>query len=420
MKKLFFIFALFFAYFFNVNAQKDKLDQLFEKYQDTEGVTSIKIAKPMFSMLNKLDIDDAGLDQIKPLLNKINGLKILMVENSHNKEADKNGTTNLNSLQNLQNEISNSLKNLHYEELMSVNSKDNKIKFLSSDAANGVLDNLLLSINSEGNTILMMLDGKISMDDVNNLANEAQKTSKTPSKNSSDDSDEISEDERKVGNFSGIKVSSGIKLSFTQGSSQKVMVETNKALQKYVKSEVVGDILNIYVENPKNENLNFQLIAAEITAPEVNKIAVNQAANFTSKNTLTSDYFQIATTTGGHLSADIKTSGKVELSATSGSSLKMNIKAKQLEMSATSGSDAVLTGNTDKTNFSVSSAANVNAQDLVSKISMISATSASAIKVNVAEKITASITSKANVRYRDNPKLQRNAALSSGGTIKSF
>ena len=80
MKKFLLIFALFFSHFFNVNAQKDKLDQLFEKYQESDGVTSIKIAKPMFKMLNNLNIGDSELDQIKPLLSKINGLKILIVE----------------------------------------------------------------------------------------------------------------------------------------------------------------------------------------------------------------------------------------------------------------------------------------------------------------------------------------------------
>ncbi|MGZ5197772.1 MAG: DUF4252 domain-containing protein, partial [Kaistella sp.] len=79
MKNLLVIIALFFSYF-AVNAQKAKLDQLFDKYQETDGVTSIKIAKPMFNMLNKLNIDDSELDQIKPLLSKINGLKILILE----------------------------------------------------------------------------------------------------------------------------------------------------------------------------------------------------------------------------------------------------------------------------------------------------------------------------------------------------
>jgi len=80
MQKLLFILAFFYAQFYSVNAQKEKLDLLFDKYQDANGVTSIKISKPMFSMLNKLNIDDAELSQIKPLLAKINGLKILIVE----------------------------------------------------------------------------------------------------------------------------------------------------------------------------------------------------------------------------------------------------------------------------------------------------------------------------------------------------
>jgi hypothetical protein len=57
MKKVFIIFALAFSHFFNVYGQKDKLDQLFDKYQEVEGVTSIKIAKPMFGMLSNLDLE---------------------------------------------------------------------------------------------------------------------------------------------------------------------------------------------------------------------------------------------------------------------------------------------------------------------------------------------------------------------------
>lgn len=180
MKNLLVIIALFFSYF-AVNAQKAKLDQLFDKYQETEGVTSIKIAKPMFNMLNKLNINDSELSQIKPLLSKINGLKILILEKPESSDNSVSDQKKLNLFQNLQTDISNSIKNMKYEELMTVNSKDNKIKFLSSDATNGILDNLLLSINSEGNTVLMMLDGKISMDDVNTLVNEAQNTSQQSS-----------------------------------------------------------------------------------------------------------------------------------------------------------------------------------------------------------------------------------------------
>ena len=420
MKKIFIILALTFSWFTNVSAQREKLYSLFDKYQETEGVTSIKIAKPMFSMLSKLDIKDAELDNIKPVLDKIQGLRILVIEKPESDSINKKAMLNFNSLQK---DISSSLKNLNYDELMTVNSKDAKVKFLAADAANGVLDNLLLSVNSEGNQVLMMLDGKISMDDVNKLANETQTPTRTTPKNytaTGSSSSAVTEERRNVGRFSGIKVSSGIKLSFTQGNNQSVKVITDSDKMEYVKTELQGDILNVYADAPKGKNLNFKMIQVKITAPELSKIAVNSGASFTTENTVNSSFFQIAVTSGSHISADLNTKGKVELSTTSGSNAKMNINAKALEMSATSGSNANLAGAIDETSFQVSSASSVNAQDLISKNSTVSASSAADLKVNVSGNLTVSGKSGATVRYRDHATVRRNTALSSGATVKSF
>ena len=419
MKKLLLIFALTFSYFFQINAQKEKLDQLFEKYQETEGVTSIKIAKPMFSMLNKLNINDSELEQIKPLLSKINGLRILIVE----KPTVANNTVsqnkiNLGNFQSLQSDINNSIKNMKYEELMTVNSKDNKIKFLSSDATNGILDNLLLNISSEGNTVLMMLDGKISMDDVNKLINETQIYGMGGSEGNttSASSGSAREEVRKVASFSGIQVSSGINVSFTQDVQQKVVVDSDRP--EFVKTEVVGDILKIYVDNNNNRNLKFKKLSVTVSAPELSKIAVNSGANFNTLNTVKSDYFQIAATSGANLKADLDTKGKVELSTTSGSNVRLNVNADELEMSATSGSSATLYGKIRATTFDVSSAATVNAQDLETQKSKINASSAANIKVNATENINVTGTSGASVRYRSNNNVKRDAALTGGASMK--
>ena len=419
MKKLLLIFALTFSYFFQINAQKDKLDQLFDKYQESEGVTSIKIAKPMFNMLNKLNINDSELEQIKPLLSKINGLRILIVEKptAANNTGSQN-KINLGNFQSLQSDINNSIKNMKYEELMTVNSKDNKIKFLSSDATNGILDNLLLNISSEGNTVLMMLDGKISMDDVNKLINETQIYGMGGSEGNttSASSGSAREEVRKVASFSGIQVSSGINVSFTQEAQQKVVVDSDRP--EFVKTEVVGDILKIYIDNNNNRNLKFKKLSVTVSAPELSKIAVNSGANFNTLNTIKSDYFQIAATSGANLKADLDTKGKVELSTTSGSNVRLNVNADELEMSATSGSSATLYGKIRATTFDVSSAATVNAQDLETQKSKINASSAANIKVNATENINVTGTSGAIVRYRTNINVKRNASLSGGASMK--
>lgn len=154
MKTIMLICALLFAGI--TQAQVSKLDDIFEQYKEQKGVTSIKIGKPMFKMLNKMNIDDADLETIRPLFSKINSIKMLIVEGSQ---------------PTLKNAVNNAVDNLKFEELMVVNSEGNKIKFLAKSVEGDLLNNLLLSIVSDEDTIFMILDGAMSYDDINNLVN---------------------------------------------------------------------------------------------------------------------------------------------------------------------------------------------------------------------------------------------------------
>lgn len=154
MKTIMLICALLFAGI--AQAQVSKLDDIFEQYKEQKGVTSIKIGKPMFKMLNKMNIDDADLETIRPLFSKINSIKMLIVEGSQ---------------PTLKNAVNNAVDNLKFEELMVLNSEGNKIKFLAKSVDGDLLNNLLLSIVSDEDTIFMILDGAMSYDDINNLVN---------------------------------------------------------------------------------------------------------------------------------------------------------------------------------------------------------------------------------------------------------
>ena len=256
------------------------------------------------------------------------------------------------------------------------------------------------------------------MEDVNKLINETQIYAMGGSEGNttSASSGSAREEVRKVASFSGIQVSSGINVSFTQDAKQKVVVDSDRP--EFVKTEVVGDILKIYVDNNNNRNLKFKKLSVTVSAPELSKIAVNSGANFNTLNTIKSDYFQIAATSGANLKADLDTKGKVELSTTSGSNVRLNVNADELEMSATSGSSATLYGKIRATTFDVSSAATVNAQDLETQKSKINASSAANIKVNATENINVTGTSGASVRYRSNNNVKRDAALTGGASMK--
>ncbi|MVZ66884.1 DUF4252 domain-containing protein [Sphingobacterium sp. DK4209] len=152
MKTIMLICALLFASM--AQAQISKLDEIFEQYKEQKGVTSIKIGKPMFKMLGKMNIDDADLETIRPLLSKINSIKMLIVEGGDQK---------------MKSSVTLAVDKLNYEELMVINSDGNKIRFLAKSVEGDLLNNLLLSIVSDEDTIFMILDGAMKYDDINNL-----------------------------------------------------------------------------------------------------------------------------------------------------------------------------------------------------------------------------------------------------------
>lgn len=140
--------------------QTTKITQLFDKYQNTEGITSIKIAKPMFDLINSLNIEDEDIKKIKPLIAKINSLRIVILDKADANEARFNI---------LKADIKNALTGLNYEELMDISADGETIKILAQSSINNKLSNLILSINGIDEAVFMVLEGEISMEEVNGM-----------------------------------------------------------------------------------------------------------------------------------------------------------------------------------------------------------------------------------------------------------
>lgn len=117
----------------------------------------------MFKILGNLKIDDEDLQKISPLLKNVKSLRMLIVEDGEDK--------NLTSV------IRDAVSNLKYEELMSMNSEGEDIRFLAENIESNadILNNLLLTINGDGQNLFMILDGAIPLREVTSLVNENNK-----------------------------------------------------------------------------------------------------------------------------------------------------------------------------------------------------------------------------------------------------
>lgn len=421
MKKISILFVLFLLST-NIFGQSDKLNELFDHYQDTEGVTSIKIAKPMFKLLNNLKIDDAELGKIQPLLGKVNGLKMLILEKpSRSSSGDSNDQKMLLQSGKIEKEIAASLKNMKYEELVTVNSRDNKIKFMAQDITANVMDNLILNIMSEDSSVLMMLDGKISMDDVSNLMAETQNVTSVNPVSTITSSNTNVGSVRTVAAFNGIEVSSGVEVEFSQDPTQNVTVKTEADKQQYVVTEVENGILKIFVRNKGVRNLNFNNLKVVVSNPKLSKLLTKSGASFKAITQINESTLALSSNSGSLVSGTFKISTNTALEVESGSNVKIDLATKSVAIDASSGSSLKLSGTANSSVISASSGSSVSAGEFVTKSAVVDASSGSSVKINTTESITASASSAASIQYKGNPaKVTKSAQEVTGASINSI
>lgn len=421
MKKIIIIFALAFSHFYNVYGQKDKLDQLFEKYQEVEGVTSIKIAKPMFGMLSSLDLGDAELDQMKPLLSKINGLKVFIAEKSTDGKSMKG-----QKLAQINKDISSYLSDLNYSEIMTMNSGGAKIKFLSSEEKNGIMDDLLLSIDSGGDeNILVKLDGKLSMDDINKIISSSETkinpiTNTRSNLTSDNTSSYLSGESRSVGEFSGIHVSTGVNVVFKQESPTNIKVIADADKLQYIMTKVENGVLKVYVDNKGQKNLKFKNISVNVSSPRMDNIKTSSGSTFTTINSVRENNLTIDASSGSVVKGKFHIANETNVEATSGSDIKIDLNSKNLVFKGSSGSDSSIEGQAGMAKFDISSGAICKGENFRANQVEAESTSGASISVNVVDKLKAKASSGGLIKYKGNPEITSDISKMSGGSLKQI
>ena len=141
--------------------------------EETKGNTTItKVNVPMFLVkpyIKKALKEDGESKEVINLIRKIKRVKVYTVENATEKMA-----TNF-SRQSFGNNL---------QELMSVNSKDSKIKIMSADTnSDKVIKDLLITVKDEKDLVYVKVLGKFSLDDISRIAELSKKNKDTVANN---------------------------------------------------------------------------------------------------------------------------------------------------------------------------------------------------------------------------------------------
>jgi len=138
-----------------VYGQNSAVDQLFSRYADKDGFTSVCISKGMFNLFAR---EDESKDEFNKAIKGLESIRILTPD----------GTIPKGSF-NFYKEICKSLPIAQYEELLSVKETDQVFKMLIRRKAGGIISEFLM-IGGGNDNVLISITGNIDLKSISKLS----------------------------------------------------------------------------------------------------------------------------------------------------------------------------------------------------------------------------------------------------------
>ena len=200
----------------------------------------------------------------------------------------------------------------------------------------------------------------------------------------------ITEQRNISSDFIAIDASQGIDVYLTTGDRTALRVEADENLHDIIITEVKDGTLHIY----SDKNIwSAKSRKVFVTAQSINEIHADSGAEIRSENTIKAEDLRV--------------------SATSGSDLRLDLNVTNLNCKTSSGADARLRGKAVNFTASSTSGSDIKAQDLQAEICKVKVTSGADAYVNVSERLEANATSGGDIKYIGNPKsISENASAS--------
>lgn len=200
-------------------------------------------------------------------------------------------------------------------------------------------------------------------------------------------------EERLLGEFDGVKVSGGIRVTVYFDPATRVEINTGSANPGRIYTRVRDGVLQI---GQKSTFFASRSASVVVYTPEVNFLEASG---------------------GSEIRIDETISGKnVELKASGGSNMHAGVNTDFLRVRASGGADMRLAGFASELAAQASSGSRISGYDLETALAGVEASSGADVRITVSDELNARASSGGGIRYRGNPKLV-NSKASSGGSV---
>jgi len=140
------------------------------------------------------------------------------------------------------------------------------------------------------------------------------------------------------------------------------------------------------------ENIGRATKKVYVTMPEITGLKSSSGAHLSSENTVKSD--------------------KLEIDASSGANVNIEMLVSEVDIDASSGANLSLSGDAQTVFVDASSGANINAKKLMTKTCQAGASSGGNVSVNVSDDLTADASSGGNISYSGEARVTKKKSVS--------
>lgn len=194
--------------------------------------------------------------------------------------------------------------------------------------------------------------------------------------------------DRAVSGFTGLSVSSGIDVYLTQGNSEKLTLEVKGIDEDEVKSEVKNGVLKLYIDRKGFMNWNLgrnNYVKAYLTFKQLTDLQASGGADVFGQGTLSFN--------------------DLNVEASGGSDVKLNLKANKLNVEASGGADAVLQGSARTLNANGSGGADLDARKLTVEVCRANSSGGSDVYVNASQELSMQASGGSDIYYSGSAKV---------------
>ena len=206
---------------------------------------------------------------------------------------------------------------------------------------------------------------------------------------------QVVEENRKITDeFTAVYASEGLDVFVTQGDGFSINVEADENIIDLIGTDIRDGRLKVHAI----ENIGRATKNVYVTLPEISALETSSGADLIVQNTVKAN--------------------KIELEASSGSDLEVEVDANEVVAETSSGADIKVSGRTDVLYADASSGSDIKARGLVANRCTADASSGADISVNVSESLTADASSGADISYTGDASVQKRKSVS--GSVHKY